>query len=67
MREPTERLASEPLESLCLSRASYLPSPNKESLSKEPGEVEVRAAAEGRENRDQNPAPDLAAKWCQLN
>lgn len=55
------------MESLCHSRASYLPFPNKESLGKEPGKVGVGAAGEGRENRDQSPAPDLAAKWWQLN
>lgn len=36
------------MESLCHSRASYLPFPNKESLGKEPGKVGVGAAGEGR-------------------
>ena len=70
MGEPTEEavgVASEPLESLCHSRTSCLPFPNKESLGKEPGKAGVRAAGEGREKRTQSPAPDLAAEWWQLN
>lgn len=55
-----------PLKSLCHSRASCLPSLDKERLGKDPGKAGVGTAEERRkENRSQ--CHDLAAKWRPLN